>query len=324
MYWNRMQPACVHRLCPGGAAPEMERSALLDASGVSPDEELSVKDVRRVFHKVLHVSVSPRDVEKAIRKVTGDTHGPVCGAGKLLDVLAEIENERVTSEELYWDFQMLNAGRLRTLEHLYAKDIKLSVRSFSPTMPWSSPCLHDQRQKNQEARTRSLSQERTHGEEDLLLGVSGLQGERLKKRFYARRLKKDVRRLCNRLSKAGLHVVLPSLCSSAEGPAGAQGIKTGETVPSDADMFQDVEDKYDTLRRKLCREMLQQHHGKGSWEALLPWQQEEREDALEALAEDALCSADPLSLCELPGAFRLYRCQGPNGSVLYLLCGTLV
>lgn len=40
---------------------------------------------------------------------------------------------------------------------------------------------------------------------------------------------------------------------------------------------------------------------------MLPWQQHQEEEGLEALAEEALESGDMLRLAELPGAFRIYR-----------------
>ncbi|KAL4617919.1 hypothetical protein GN956_G20502 [Arapaima gigas] len=308
---------CVFFLC--GSQVDMENDVVFDTLGVSADEELSVRGIRRIFQKVLQVSVNPQDVQRAIRKVTGGTDDWFCGAGKLLDVLLEIESQRVVQEESYWDFQMLNAGRLATLDDLYAKGIKPTVSSVLPTMPGSSPRTSNRKQKNQEAQLNFQIEE-----DDTMLGKSGPHGGQLRRKLYAWRFKRETRRLCNRLSKAGLYSILPSLGSTTGGPGGAEDVRIRERDPSKADLFQDMEDKYDLLRQKLFREMLQQYHGKDSWEALLPWQQEAREEALEALAEDALCSGDPLYLCELPGAFRLYRCRGSNGSLLYLACGTVV
>lgn len=45
----------------------------------------------------------------------------------------------------------------------------------------------------------------------------------------------------------------------------------------------------------------------GTWEGMLPWQQQKEEEDLGDLAEDALETGDMARLAELPGAFRIYR-----------------
>ncbi|KAJ8395680.1 hypothetical protein AAFF_G00029170 [Aldrovandia affinis] len=125
--------------------------------------------------------------------------------------------------------------------------------------------------------------------------------------LYVWRLKKDVRRICSRLSSEGLQHVIPSVYHGAKstGPAGPHGLR--ELWSPCANLLQQIDDKYDIIRQKLCTEMLQDHYGNLSWEALLPWQQKERVEDLAAQAECSLESADLLCLSELPGAFRLYR-----------------
>ncbi|XP_048876198.1 uncharacterized protein LOC125746336 [Brienomyrus brachyistius] len=110
-----------------------------------------------------------------------------------------------------------------------------------------------------------------------------------------------------RMSEARLHTVLPSLCIGRGGDVEAESAGFRWMAPPRTDPLQDMEEKYAILRRKLLTEMLQEHYGVASWEALLPWQQEERVEEQEALAEEVLCAADELALCELPGAFRRYR-----------------
>ena len=47
--------------------------------------------------------------------------------------------------------------------------------------------------------------------------------------------------------------------------------------------------------------------GQDKWENLLPWQREERAAELGERIEEALETGDLLRLCDLPGAFRIYR-----------------
>lgn len=44
-----------------------------------------------------------------------------------------------------------------------------------------------------------------------------------------------------------------------------------------------------------------------TWETLTPRQQQQEEEELEGLVEEAVESGDMLCLAELPGAFRIYR-----------------
>ncbi|XP_058883856.1 uncharacterized protein LOC131737615 [Acipenser ruthenus] len=73
------------------------------------------------------------------------------------------------------------------------------------------------------------------------------------------------------------------------------------------DLLRVVDDKYEIMQQKLYTEMLEDHYGCSSWEAMLGWQQEKKLVELQALTEHAFINNDSISLSELPGAFRLYR-----------------
>ncbi|KAJ8381873.1 hypothetical protein SKAU_G00026510 [Synaphobranchus kaupii] len=256
---------------------ELELSTVYDTLRVSAEDALSAGQIQSVYYRVFHTPVSQQDTLRAVRKVTGDNKETSCHAGKILDVLLEIEKENALKEELYWESQMLSAG---ILTGKYADSSGML----------SMPCSYEQPQDQ--------SQDREHFQGGCT------QDQRAQSSVYVYRLRKDVRRICSRFSKEGLQHALPSIYYGVKsvGPAGPHELWSPCT-----DLLQHIDDKYDFIRQKLCTEMLQDHYGKLPWEALLPWQQKERVEELAAWAECALDSADLLQLSALPGAFRLYR-----------------
>ncbi|MGH0177740.1 UNVERIFIED_CONTAM: hypothetical protein FKN15_017454 [Acipenser sinensis] len=123
------------------------------------------------------------------------------------------------------------------------------------------------------------------------------QDEKTKKLVYLWRLKKEARMLCDRWSDKGLRAVL---CDNGD------SIKRTKYLTTH-DLLRVVDDKYEIMQQKLYTEMLEDHYGCSSWEAMLGWQQEEKLVELQALTEHAFKNNDSVSLSELPGAFRLYR-----------------
>ena len=144
----------------------------------------------------------------------------------------------------------------------------------------------------------------------------------------------------SRLVVGGVCSVLPSLSQGemSESVEGTwAGVHTLRCV-SVSELHLLVEVKYDTVTHTLCTEMLQedmgerryctveplrsnrgdndeyrnmvcltQITGQENWENLLPWQREERVAELGERIEEALETGDLLRLCDLPGAFRIYR-----------------
>ncbi|XP_042563352.1 uncharacterized protein LOC122132798 [Clupea harengus] len=126
------------------------------------------------------------------------------------------------------------------------------------------------------------------------------------------KLRVKARQLSIRLALEGPWNVLPSLRHGnhidCHGNHRAQ--KAEWPHPSSAtQILLLLQRKYDIIRERLYAEMLHEEHGGVWWESRLPWQREECVLELGVLAEHALSDRDLLGLCELPGAFRIYRQQ---------------
>ncbi|KAG7332878.1 hypothetical protein KOW79_003013 [Hemibagrus wyckioides] len=110
------------------------------------------------------------------------------------------------------------------------------------------------------------------------------------------------RRLYVRLDVDGVWSLLPSLSHSH-----VTSRRLGLISPTKSDVLLLLEYKYDIIRERLYREMLQEEHGVGCWELMEPSEQTDCVCDLEQRAEEALNLSDALCVCELPGVLHCYR-----------------
>ncbi|XP_073786358.1 uncharacterized protein isoform X2 [Danio rerio] len=118
-------------------------------------------------------------------------------------------------------------------------------------------------------------------------------------------LQNRARRLYTRLLLDGVWSVLPSITQRNAGI-----IRPGKIYPSISEILQLLDYKYDMIRERLYREMLQDEFGVVWWDSMSAWDQTESVCELGASAEQAFRHRDWLQVCELPGALRCYRSCG--------------
>ncbi|KAK3548924.1 hypothetical protein QTP70_021691 [Hemibagrus guttatus] len=111
-----------------------------------------------------------------------------------------------------------------------------------------------------------------------------------------------VRRLYVRLDVDGVWSLLPSLSHSH-----VTSRRLGLINPTKSDVLLLLEYKYDIIKERLYREMLQEEHGVICWESMEPLEQIDCVRDLEQRAEEALNLSDVLCVCELPGVLHCYR-----------------
>ncbi|XP_034031382.1 uncharacterized protein LOC117514921 [Thalassophryne amazonica] len=275
-------------------------AGLYRSLGVSIGAEFSTEDVCLLFHKVFHVPSDTNEAHMAMKTIAGGDSSWSCVGEKVLDVLLEMEMERERKEKLYWDHQVLHAGRVHPL-HETDTNIVINPCRLNDTDaqsdkkcvgPLNSGCVQsciNTGSSQEELKTGKLGQQRTAR--------------------AVRRLRKAARECWARLVTEGVQSMLPS---TMQGPRlGVRGQAWGCVSLSHVLLL--VEIKYDVVTHMLYSEMLQEHYTFNVWRSLQPWQQDDEKAALEDLAEEALESCDMLRLSELPGAFRMYRiCEFPS------------
>ncbi|KAJ8003110.1 hypothetical protein DPEC_G00165970 [Dallia pectoralis] len=257
-------------------------AALYQSLGLSLGGSLSPQDVCVLFYKVFHLHADLDDAHTAI-KVTGNDQGCSCSEGNVLDVLLQMEREKERREEIYWDLQFIKTEKLRHLYH--------TNRTGKQTKDRNSTDL-DQGLYHT-----------TGYREDV---TNNLPSQKVKKtekeRVFEWRLRKAARQCWARLLQEGVCAALPSLRGVQRSGVRCQPLG----CVSMSDLLLLVEVKYDAVMHTLYTEMLQEHHGLAIWETLLQWERELMEAELGIMWEETCESGDMLSLCELPGAFRIY------------------
>ncbi|XP_029909412.1 uncharacterized protein LOC115360574 [Myripristis murdjan] len=241
---------------------------------------------------------------------------------KVFHVPSTPEDAHVAIRKLYWDLQLLNAGQLNTLYMMNIQNI-IGQLDLDCMCPHIHTATYEKAHNRSDTRSvLSCSTDKGHSQKERL--AEKREQPRTGKGVW--RLRRAARQSWARLAAEGLHSIFPSLwqCELVRG-------QTWGCV-SLSDLLLLVEVKYDVVTHMLYTEMLQEHHSLSVWETLLPWQQDEEEEGLEDLAEEALESGDMLCLAELPGAFRVYRASdgrffkgGPDSrerswSAINLLC----
>ncbi|KAM4618266.1 uncharacterized protein ACJ7VT_007672 [Polymixia lowei] len=211
---------------------------------------------------------------------------------KVFHLPSTTDDVHIAIKKLYWDLQLLNVWKPNTLYMTDTQDIidrqalnGMHSHTDTTTVGSITPCTV----------AMDLSERQR------------LAGNREQKRRGVWRLKRAARQCWARLVAEGVHSILPLQwhCQGLE----VRGQAWGRVSLSDLLLL--VEVKYDVVTHMLYTEMLQEHYGLTVWDTLLPWQQNQEEEELEDLAEEALDSGDLLRLAELPGAFRIYRvCEG--------------
>ncbi|XP_052330831.1 uncharacterized protein LOC118401160 isoform X3 [Oncorhynchus keta] len=267
-------------------------AGLYQSLGRSLGGQLSPQEVCVLFHKVFHLHTSLEDAHTAIKKVAGDDESWSSSDGKVLEVLLEMERERERRDEIYWDLQLLNTGKLRDLYHTDTHTTDTHTRD-THTIHLNQDLYHTTSQAQYDIDTQNIPTEKEKGKERKEGGVCGW------------RLRRAVRQRWARLVQEGVCGALPSL-SGGRG-SGVRSQALGCVSLSELLLLVGV--KYDAVTHILFTEMLQEHHGLVAWKALLPWEREEREAELGLLWEETQESDDMLSLSDLPGAFRIYRCS---------------
>ncbi|MCI4379564.1 hypothetical protein PGIGA_G00229610 [Pangasianodon gigas] len=83
--------------------------------------------------------------------------------------------------------------------------------------------------------------------------------------------------------------------------------RLGLINPTKSDVLLLLQYKYDIIKERLYREMLQEEHGVGWWESMEPSEQTDCVCDVEQRAEEAFKLNDVLCVCELPGVLHCYR-----------------
>nr|XP_055030962.1 uncharacterized protein LOC129419806 [Misgurnus anguillicaudatus] len=238
---DRMED-CVHLVC--------------ESLGLLEDDVVGSDMICSLYNSIFLISTSQEDTQRAISQVKGETGGSSCSARSVLHVLLVMERQREKREALYWDLQMLKAGRI---------DTSLKHNKQSPTINYRP------KQKEEDADE---------------LNILCLQNK--------------AKRLYIRLVLDGVWTLLPSLSRS-------NIVTVGSVCPNNLDILQLLHCKYDIIKERLYREMLQDEYGMIWWDSMPAWQQTECVCELGASVEQAYRHKDWLKICGLPGALRCYR-----------------
>ncbi|XP_046720592.1 uncharacterized protein LOC124395797 isoform X2 [Silurus meridionalis] len=115
-------------------------------------------------------------------------------------------------------------------------------------------------------------------------------------------LLRRARKLCVRLDDDGIWSILPSPSLDH-----VTSRRLCLINPTKADVLLLQQYKYDIIKERLYREMLQEEHGAGWWELMDPLEQSDCVCDVEQRAEEAFQLNDVLRMCELPRAFNCYR-----------------
>ncbi|KAB5575221.1 hypothetical protein PHYPO_G00218340 [Pangasianodon hypophthalmus] len=105
-----------------------------------------------------------------------------------------------------------------------------------------------------------------------------------------------------RLDVDGVWSILPSPSLSH-----VTSRRLGLINPTKSDVLLLLQYKYDIIKERLYREMLQEEHGVGWWESMEPSEQTDCVCDVEQRAEEAFKLNDVLCVCELPGVLHCYR-----------------
>ncbi|XP_069049025.1 uncharacterized protein [Lepisosteus oculatus] len=256
---------------------ELELSSIYEALGVSLEDELSTEQISSAYEKVFQFSVNLQEVENAIKK-------------------------------LYWDFQLLNAGRLNLL-FVEKGQTRLQYQDINTLSTDSGHirAMHNIAEDWHDDVAEQHPLRKWHGGLNDDVWDDENEAQKMKKKLYFWRLKKGSKKLYHRLSQRGLSAVMSIFTNEAMEFREPRRNRITEVNPTGKGLLHDVDEKFEILQHQLYTEMLQEHYGSSSWEALAVWQQEERVEELQFLAEHALSNGDSLCLSELPGAFRIYR-----------------
>ncbi|KAG1935159.1 hypothetical protein F2P79_019495 [Pimephales promelas] len=94
---------CLHLVC--------------ETIGVDAEDEVGMDVICSLYKSVFLITASLEETKTAISQVRGQSGGLSCSARRVLHVLLVMEKQRENRDKLYWELQMLKAGRIgRTLE----------------------------------------------------------------------------------------------------------------------------------------------------------------------------------------------------------------
>ncbi|KAF4101145.1 hypothetical protein G5714_017577 [Onychostoma macrolepis] len=119
---------CLHLVC--------------ESMGVHEDDEVSVDVIWSLYKSVFLITASLDETKRAIAQVRGQIGGLSCSARGVLHVLLVMEKQRENREELYWDLQMLKAGRIDHKQNTQSSTINFSSRQQDPEQ-FSILCLQN-------------------------------------------------------------------------------------------------------------------------------------------------------------------------------------
>ncbi|KAK7892158.1 hypothetical protein WMY93_024121 [Mugilogobius chulae] len=255
---------------------------LYQSVGRAVGEPLSAEDVSHLFGKVFHETSNAEEVHAAITTISNGNRDWTCAGHNVLHVLGEMEQQRVKSEKLYWERQLLNA-----------------VNYHSGLPVTDTPVISDQ--NKQGSFFQSSPQKTIH------LPNMGIKEGMLN-------VRKAHRQSWARLVVEGLSSLLPSPPGSN---VRARSQAWGSVTVSDIILL--IEVKYDVVSSLLYTEMLREHYSADVWENLTSREQCEAEKGLGCGAGWALESHDLLHLAQLPGAFNMYRFQNQCWSAVSFL-----
>ncbi|KAM8861705.1 uncharacterized protein ACB058_008441 [Synchiropus picturatus] len=264
-------------------------NGLYTTLGKSVGSDFSPDDVSFLFHRVFHVPSSRDEACSAMEKVSAGDSSWSCAGKHVLDVLVQMEREKEDKEKMFWEHQLLNAGKRND--------------------------FYEHRQQQSHPNTADNSCKSYLTERHRL-------AEDTQKRWCIRalrRLKKSVRQTWARLASDGVQSILSRACQGSH--PGVIGQAWGWVSVSDVLLL--VEVKYDAVAHLLYTEMLQEHYTADIWEKMSPCQQQNEEMELEDFAEEALEFGHLLRLAQLPGSFRIQR-VGPEFRRVYWSSASLL
>ncbi|KAL1257117.1 hypothetical protein QQF64_012662 [Cirrhinus molitorella] len=96
--------------------------------GVHEDDEVGVDVICSLYKSVFFITASLDETKRAISQVIGQSGGLSCSARGVLHVLLMMEKQRENREELFWNLQMLKAGRINPKQNTQSSTVIFSTR----------------------------------------------------------------------------------------------------------------------------------------------------------------------------------------------------
>ncbi|XP_056091986.1 uncharacterized protein LOC130071300 isoform X2 [Rhinichthys klamathensis goyatoka] len=264
---------CLHLVC--------------ETIGVHAEDEVGMDVICSLYKSVFLITASLEETKTAISQVRGQSGGLSCSARRVLHVLLVMEKQRENREELYWELQMLKAGRIgRTLEQ----------NAQSSTIN----CISKQLEQDPEQFSILCLQNRA-------------------KRLYTRLVLDGVWSVLPSLSQRNAGSMRPGRISPSSTDI-LQLLSYKYDVIKEHLYREMLQDEYGTrsnseysntpFQRIVKEYFLHIIKGVVWWDSMSAWDQTDCVCELGAFVEQAFRHRDLLQMCGLPGALRCYRSCG--------------